>query len=377
LYYVFTTDAQVGYMTGNDGKLCYSIVDMSLSGGLGEVIVKNTVLRSQMVEKLTACKAANGTDFWIIAHGWNSNTFYAYLLSSSGISPVVVSSIGITYYDAAFNSKNLEAVGCMKVSPNGKKLAAAIYGSLNAVQIFNFDNALGILSNTPITDTDYPDSSLGFNSSDGPYGISFSPDNSKLYVSEFGNYKESGISHVYQYNMNAGSNAATLSTRTIIATSYNESYGALQLGPDGKIYLAKINDAGSHYLDVINNPNDLGAACNFNANQVYLGSGASSDFGLPNNIDSYLITSIEPYSSDHVSVYPNPVSHKLTIDGLSGISGIHAAEIYNMLGRQVYKLSSSNFQLSSSIDVSFLSSSMYFLQLKGEGGSVVKKFVKE
>ena len=70
LYYVFTT-----YTTLN-----YSIVDMTLNGGLGGVTSKN-VFMCNGGEKLCAKKHSNGTDVWIISHEDYNNAFNAFLFS--------------------------------------------------------------------------------------------------------------------------------------------------------------------------------------------------------------------------------------------------------------------------------------------------------
>ena len=61
------------------------------------------------------------------------------------------------------------------------------------------------------------------------------------------------------------------------------SNGALQLGPDGKIYYG----GSSYYLGVIHQPNVLGLDCNFELDAVYLGGRLVSE-GLPSFIQSYL-----------------------------------------------------------------------------------------
>ena len=69
LFYIFTTSYECS------GPFAYSIVDMSLAGGLGAVTVKNNILLTIATEKLTAVKAANGTDFWVVVHQDNGNQF--------------------------------------------------------------------------------------------------------------------------------------------------------------------------------------------------------------------------------------------------------------------------------------------------------------
>ena len=117
LYYVFTLGQ------ANFCSFDYSIVDMSLASGNGSVTVKNVLLNSKEDEKLSAARHCNGTDFWIIAHSTAGNSYCAYLLSAAGLNTIaVVSSIGYSLY--GFNGG---LYGYMKVSPNGKKLAAGYW----------------------------------------------------------------------------------------------------------------------------------------------------------------------------------------------------------------------------------------------------------
>src|SRR4030095_11618045 len=60
LYYIFTTGEMGAY------GLEYSIVNINMQGGFGEVIVKNIVLVNNTNEKVTATKHSNGNDIWII-----------------------------------------------------------------------------------------------------------------------------------------------------------------------------------------------------------------------------------------------------------------------------------------------------------------------
>ena len=66
--------------------------------------------------------------------------------------------------------------------------------------------------------------------------------------------------------------------------------GALQLGPDNKIYLAKEN---SNHLGVINEPNVVGTGCQYEPEGVNL-SPKTSNLGLPGFVASALVRA-EPY----------------------------------------------------------------------------------
>ncbi|PKQ64318.1 hypothetical protein BZG02_05740 [Labilibaculum filiforme] len=262
LYYIFTVDAHQNALRNG---LNYSIVDLSQNGGLGAVTVKNTVLfGNEVCEKITAVKHANGTDFWIIMHVWDSRDFYAYQFTATGVSTPVISTVGVRH-----NSDRKSAIGYMKTSPNGSKLAVAIY-TQDRVELFDFSAATGSVSNP-----------IQLNNYSTPYGIEFSPSGEYLYMSSFLG------GDLYQFNISSN-NQATINGSAQIIGSGSWLYGALQLAPDNRIYMAKTNtdgNTGSLNLDVINNPDAAGVGANFVADSKNLG-GRRCRLGLPNFVTS-------------------------------------------------------------------------------------------
>ncbi len=258
MYYIFTVD-EGGYVSPPNNGLHFSVVDMSLNNGLGDVVsnAKNISLLASCAEKLTAVPHANLQDVWILVHAQNSNAFYAFLLSSGGVdTTAVVSSVGTSHNGSVTNT-----IGYMKASPNGNRIALACHG-LGLFEIFDFNRSSGIVSNT-----------LTLPYHNAAYGVAFSPDGTKLYGSTEC-YKT-----IYQWDLQAGSTAAVCSSELTIG-SIPSAYGigAMQLAADGKIYVAA---GGRNYLGVINNPNNIGSACGFSANGFFLG-GKTSYYGLPN-----------------------------------------------------------------------------------------------
>jgi PKD repeat protein len=255
IYYIFTADVQ-----SHPHGINYSEVDMTLNGDLGDITVKNVQLVTPACEKLCVVKHCNGIDYWMIAHGFLDSSYYSYQVTSAGVLAPVISNIGL-YIDTTDYSIN--TTGYLKASPNGRKIAAAIAFEYHAlVQLFDFDNSSGILSNC-ISIT---------NMGDDAYGISFSPDNTKLYT---------GNTILCQYDISSNNQTAISASQYVIDSTY---FGwAMQLGPDNKLYLTQ---AQTHYLDVINNPNVSGAGCNYVMDAVDLGTGVC-EAGLPNFIDAY------------------------------------------------------------------------------------------
>ena len=266
IYLIFTLPSNLG----NIG-LCYTEVDMSLNGGLGAV---NTTLKNQVViagpltEKMAVVSHCNGIDFWIITHRWNNNTFEKVLVTPSSITVQSPQSIGSTHTGTTFDA----AGGYLKFSPDGKRFAVAVNNqSTSLVELFHFDNTNGDISNPEVLPI------YG-----GEYGISFSPDNSKLYVSAAKDTTILGrprvINRLAQYNMLA----RNISGSKVLITQQNDTiglkFGALQNGPNGKIYLVQY---GRDNLNVINNPSGWRNACNFDTASVKLLS-STGRFGLPN-----------------------------------------------------------------------------------------------
>lgn len=267
LYYVFTVQGG-----GGSAGLNYSIVDMGLAAGTGSVTVLNSPLYPfACEEKICAVKHCNQTDVWVMVHQAYSDNFIAYLLTSSGITSSVVTSIGSTHTSPSTK-------GSMKFSPNGHKLIS-IYTNQNQnggvtyaiPELFDFDPSTGVLSNY-----------IWFYSYAAPlgnawhYGCEFSPDGTKVYMCNVG--------QVLQYNLCAGPATLWGITPDVIENNPALSNNAsLQLGHDGKIYVAC---PGLQSLGVIDYPNLAGPACSFSLNALPLGTG-TCQYGLPTFVSSF------------------------------------------------------------------------------------------
>ena len=368
-FYVFTADDF--YLDNLEYGVRYSIVDICLNGGLGDILVnkKNILLLDTTAEKLTAVLHNNGIDYWIIIHKYYSDAFYAYHLTSTGISDTIISHVGSIQPTNPINSGG--SIGQLKASPNGEKLAIVNGNSNNCVlEYLNFNNSSGIVSNCV---------NLQWNPLCNFYGVSFSPDNTKLYVS-----CDINGNGIYQFDLIAGGGNpdSIRASRTLIAEYYN--YLGLQLAVNGKIYSTRSPFCCSTYLGAINYPNNAGTSCSYVDSAVSL-NGHVSSYGLPNFIDSYEYTNtinvceggenvLTISSQNNFRLFPNPTTNQLTVESTKAINTI---EITDALGR-VQSFKSKVQSNSTQIDIHSLASGIYLIKLYFSDGAIeVKKFVKE
>jgi len=256
IFYVFTIDE-----AAKSNGVQYSEIDLNLDGGLGGITAnKNILVYTPSLEKISVVKHSNNTDLWIVTHGWNSNTFYAHLLTAAGLSATpVTSNVG-----GVIGGSQNNVLGYMKISPDGTKLAAG--HCFNFLELFDFDVATGKVSNPiRIKSTHF----------EQIYGVEFSPNSKLLYLAV------SNMRQIYQYNLTATNIAAS---EILIANATNH-LGALQLGPNNKIYIANYDETN---LGVINNPDIIGLGCNLQTNAIDL-AGKKSLSGLPCFVQSFFL----------------------------------------------------------------------------------------
>lgn len=276
-YYVFTV-AQVGGPNG----LQYSVVNMTLDNGRGDVEVKNVPLVPNVTEKITAVRHCNNRDIWVVTHKTLSNTYYSFLVDPSGINTTPVISNTGTVLPGVIPPSTLDSstLGYLKASPDGKKIAAA-HWSVN-VDISDFDNATGVVSNSYSL---FQPADLHYLA----YGIEFSPDSKLVYTTVFYSDLPSAQrgNALFQYDISLATPAAVRASKQVISRNVDPAitYAALQVAPDGKMYMAKF---GYKELAAVKNPNVYGTGCGFVPIAVtYALPNQSSGYGLPTFIQSY------------------------------------------------------------------------------------------
>ena len=224
-------------------ELYYSIIDMSLDSGRGAVIQKNVVLLSDTltIGSITACKHANGRDWWIVLHKSQGRRYYEYLFTPSGLTGPFIQDIGYSVLPRDWSWQ-----ACF--SPDGNKYANVF--TKDTIDVMDFDRCTGLFSNCH---------SIYLKDSANARGVAFSASSQLMYVSS--------TKYVYQFDINAvpiDSGKVLLDKFDVFAEPIPPFYTAFflaQLANDGKIYITTGNS--TRYFNVIHHPDNLGLGCDF------------------------------------------------------------------------------------------------------------------
>lgn len=273
---------------GRNNGLNYSVVDLSVTGSngsIGNVISRNNPLitydidpageeiKYKCSEKITAIKNEADGSYWVITHF--INRFYAFRLTATGVvtSPVVTT---IGSNQTLFGYRR-NAIGCLKISPNGQKLAIAHQQnvttvgqssySTGSVELFDFDTTTGLVSNAIVVEPNVQ-----------AYGVEFSPNSEKLYATY--RIAMNPNMELAQYDLTSGS----IPGSKVVLYNLQNYLFALQLAPNNKIYCATGYVSS---LGVINSPDTNGPACNYVQTGQALSSGKIVKLGLPPFVTSF------------------------------------------------------------------------------------------
>ena len=347
IYYIFY-DENGGTVFG---QFKYAILNINKNNGLGEIISKdNILLDSLATEKVAAVHHCNNKDIWVVSKQkgiWLSpSPIYAWLLTETGLNLTPVMSDVV-------NMMIENGDGYFRFTSDGK-MAAAAYIATDFypnyvkdscyVELYKFDNCTGIFSNTISLQLLFP------------YGICFSPDNTKLYVEAGGE----GITdylvdtaYIFQFDITNYDSTEIINSKTIINSGPIAAH--FQIAIDGKIYVADMDTNLGYYcgydkLGVINNPNMPGLACNYVPESIDL-MGKYHISGFPNFVDSYFrsfnyhdcgdtISPVEPNKQADIFI---PTAFTPNNDGQNDILYVRGGlknmkiKIFNQMGLKVFE----------------------------------------
>ncbi len=366
-YYLFYQDLdEVTYpgipTTLDPKRLYYSIVDMDLQNGLGEVTTKSSVVIEDTLAlgrgQLTSVKHANGKDWWIITPKALTNCYYRILLNTDGLSASELICSGEEW-------DSFHGIGQAVFSPDGTKYAR--FNPWNGLHIFDFDRCKGELSN-PIA-IDFSDDPFG------AAGLSISPNSRFLYAA--------ARTKLYQIDLgatNVPQSRILIDTLNLINTPpFSAVFYLSQLAPDGKIYIA---GTSSHlFFHVINEPDKLGAACDFKQQEIEIP--ALNFASIPNFPNFRLGAQVEECNptvstdellkdeSPNVSIFPNPSAQNVFIKAINTEFVNSNYILFDVNGIELYEGKLSH----STEEIQGLNSGVYFLHIQNKNHSFVEKII--
>jgi hypothetical protein len=326
-YYLIHQSADQYPVDYTNKNIYYSKINMQLNNGKGDISQKNIFLYQDLLwpASVTACKHANGRDWWIIFLRAYLPDYLIFLLTPNGITYQSTQTIGARWDcgQAAFS--------------NDGRYYGLREGGTN-FQIFDFDRCTGTFSNARIILTN--DSNWGI-------GFCFSP-NSKLAYGASAHY-------LYQVNLDSANLLTSLDTVAKWDSTYDPIFGPpvetgfefMQIGPDGKIYMTTV--WATHYMQYINYPDSAGVACGMQQHALLLATPNGNT--IPNFVNYFLgpvIGSIcdslglgIPENAIHnfkFSIQPNPITDKtLLIKYVLPPNKEGTLEVFDIMGKSLFK----------------------------------------
>ncbi|MEE9440286.1 MAG: PKD domain-containing protein [Saprospiraceae bacterium] len=290
MFYVFYSQYDLDIFATN--KLLYGVIKKDETKY--EIIEKDIAVLNTILSNgsLTAVKHANGRDWWILGVGGYHNTFYLYLFDTEGIH---------FFSETLLGSEFDYGLSQMYFSSDGNKIGFGIFSHFlingGKIGILNFNRSTGILSNIQ------EDIVAGTSFSQG---VSFSPNSRFLYGTD--------SDHIFQYDLEADNVIASrLTVATYDGFEYSNCencdfrptrFGWMGLGPDGKIYITSTT-GNSRVMHVINNPNQLGVACDVKQHGIFLPTVDSRS--MP-NFPNFRLGPLDGSSCDTLGIDNHPIA---------------------------------------------------------------------
>ena len=362
------------------GKIWYSVIDMQLNGGLGDVIPtqKNIVLDEDISAAVTIVQG-DGNYYWLITHSLQKE-FKVYRVDNNGIHPP-------TTYTSLISG---EFSACITLSPDKTKITHTVSSehydpnnpTFNFLEIGNFDKTTGSITNMQKIET--VTGLVEGVTSAGIQSVAFSPNGQVLYLGTVVR------NQILQFDISAFPDKQAIEQSKFIITE--EGSGDVRSAPNGKIYLKEVYTSanagtGEHEMkgiSIIHNPDVLGIGCNFESSALALPSWAVNN--TPSNVSRYKgigqdavvlksnLNTDEHNLENNVSVYPNPVSNNLQIQFKQ--LGEYRITITDITGKTIKNVSFQ--QQHYSLNMEKLPAGIYLIQIQDQNlNTIAKKIIKK
>lgn len=348
----------------------YNIIDMNLNNGAGRVVVKNAHLLYKTYLKVahqTACKHANGKDWWLFKPANDPvPKMYRFLITSDSI----YGPYEQLWDDGVIFDAN--RIGQMQFSPDGSRYASVLWFT-NKVITGDFDRCTGLFSNRRVYSIPIDTLKANLNSDSVSQGVAFSPNNQFIYVTKAANVlqldtQEPDSSLAWYLVKKDGD--------SVISSVYNavRPYGNLFNGPDGRIYVGHFGGTFGLGISVIEHPNEKGILCGW-CNQclntpildsnylVNMANQPNYSLGPTNNPNCWPagMPAMPLIPPNELIVYPNPSNTSFFIKNKKD----KKKEMYNAMGSRMLTT------YGDEIDVSRLTKGVYYIRCDDVGVKVV------
>ncbi len=334
------------------GTLYYSVIDKETNFGLGSVIRKNVIFAKGKFREggMTACRHANGRDWWLIIGESNNNTFDKFLVTGDTVTGPYRQSIGPDYLlpsDVAYS--------CF--SQDGSKYVTGAFDGY--VSVFDFDRCNGDLNN-PLT--------LFNNITTNPMvpvsgcaSVALSPNGRFLYVS-------SRLT-LNQYDLWSANVQDSVRLYTADSNDFAQ-IDHLMLAPDGRLFASCWN-GGFYYFHTIERPNEKGDSCIF-LDTGFIGTITQNTSKLP-NMPNYKLGALTGSVCDTIEadirderidkrqqprIQPNPADKYMYIE--MPMQGNYVFELINEKGQVVERRETRQVDI---INTENLPGGVYFLKV--------------
>ncbi|MBK9400698.1 MAG: T9SS type A sorting domain-containing protein [Bacteroidetes bacterium] len=366
--YVLFHKSRQGQFAIDPTILYSSTIDISLDGGLGSVVLKNdSIFADTLSWGISACKHANGRDWWIVCIKDGNPQSYTFLLTPFGIDTMLIQNFGLS-------TNTYGNVSQLMFSQDGSKF---IYSSpMNQspsgnLIIADFDRCTGFFSNI---------NSLSVSPASYLFGLAFSPNSDYAYTCS--------SSKIYQID----TDSLTVDTvasydgfisppgQTCCATSFFNMY----LAANAKIYIT--SGSSVQHLHEMNYPDSAGIACDVQQHAIDLGSYLHLR-AVPNHPNYNLgrvvgsicdsLVGIEELEHDFkFGISPNPTNDgyiKLVYLLPQNKNGVF--EVYNVIGQRVFEINLPAWSTLQFVKIPEMSNGVYTCVIRSGYERVGKKLV--
>ncbi|MCX7728189.1 MAG: gliding motility-associated C-terminal domain-containing protein, partial [Bacteroidia bacterium] len=253
LYYIFTSDC---FENQGQNGYRYTLIDIKNK----QVLQKNILLYTPSTEGMAVTKHANGIDYWLVTHEYNSNKFIVYKIDDTlGLTTIPIINLS-PYVNKDYNTY-------LKFNHKGSILTSLITTNIRNLVVASFDKNTGDIHSYFTLGN-----KIGFPI--GYYAMEFSINDSFLYCTT------SSSNDIFSYKFSIPTDSSNITNTWAWLKNTNdsaESYGQIQCSPMKNIIIAKLF---SNKLTSIDTSNNI-IVDNISLKNKFC------NLGLPNFISSY------------------------------------------------------------------------------------------